>query len=251
MATLARPGRGRRQAITEAATVRFHSSYASPLACAILILSAACGGGGGGDDGGVTPPQTLSVAAATPSGSGQTAAAGTQLANPLRVIVRRGSTPVSGTAVTWSATSGGGQVTPTSSTTDGTGIASTRWTLGPSVGGQLASAAVAGATNSPVTFSATATGTGPGASVVTVENNLFSPSTITVPANTTVRWDWAAGSLQHNITPIQPATIPSDPTTSSAPHSYQVTFTTPGSYGYYCTVHGTPTSGMRGTVVVQ
>lgn len=231
--------------------MRSHSSYARPLASAVLILAAACGGGGG-DDGGVTPPQALSVAAANPGGgSGQTAAAGTQLADPLRVIVRRGSSPVPGTTVTWSATAGGGQVAPTSSATDGTGIASTRWTLGPDVGGQLASATVSGATNSPVSFSATATGAGPGASVVTVENNIFSPSSITVAANTTVRWNWAAGSLQHNITPIQPATIPSEPTTSSAPHSYQVTFTTPGRYDYYCTVHGTPTSGMRGTVVVQ
>lgn len=232
--------------------MRSHSPYACPLAFTVLLLGAACGGGGGyGGGGGVTPPQTLSVAAATPSGSGQTAAPGAQLADPLRIIVRRGSTPVPGTAVTWSVAVGGGQVTPTSSTTDLSGIASTRWTLGPLVGAQLATATVSGATNSPVTFTANTTGTVPGAAVVTVENNVFSPSTITVAANTTVRWDWAPGSLQHNITPIQPATIPSDRTTVTAPHSYQVTFTTPGTYDYYCTVHGTPTSGMRGTVVVQ
>ncbi|MHB1222807.1 MAG: cupredoxin domain-containing protein [Gemmatimonadaceae bacterium] len=232
--------------------MRSHSSYACPLACTIMLLGAACGGGGGDDGGGgVTPPQTLSVAAASPSGNGQSAAPGAQLADPLRVAVRRGSTPVSGTAVTWSVGVGGGQVTPTSSTTDDAGIASTRWTLGSLVGAQSATASVSGAANSPVTFTATATGTGPGASVVTVENNLFNPTTITVAANTTVRWDWAAGSLQHNIIPIQPATIPSDPAISNAPHSYQVTFAAPGSYNYYCSVHGSPTSGMRGTVVVQ
>lgn len=229
-----------------------HACPACPLAFTVLLLGAACGGGGGyGGGGGVTPPQTLSVAAATPSGDGQTADPGAQLADPLRVIVRRGSTPVSGTVVAWSVAVGGGQVAPASSTTDGAGIASTRWTLGPLVGAQSATAAVSGATSSPVIFTATTTGTAPGANVVTVENNVFSPSTITVRANTTVRWDWAPGSLQHNITPIQPATIPSDPTTSVAPHSYQVTFTTPGSYNYYCTIHGTPTSGMRGTVIVQ
>jgi len=29
------------------------------------------------------------------------------------------------------------------------------------------------------------------------------------------------------------------------------TFNTAGDYGYYCTIHGTPTSGMRGTVHVD
>jgi plastocyanin len=32
--------------------------------------------------------------------------------------------------------------------------------------------------------------------------------------------------------------------------SFQVTFNTAGTVQYYCTLHGTPTSGMRGTIVV-
>lgn len=30
-----------------------------------------------------------------------------------------------------------------------------------------------------------------------------------------------------------------------------VTFTTPGTVGYYCETHGTPTTGMRGTIIVE
>jgi plastocyanin len=37
----------------------------------------------------------------------------------------------------------------------------------------------------------------------------------------------------------------------NSPQSYSQTFTTPGTYVFYCVVHGTPSSGMRGTITVQ
>lgn len=30
-----------------------------------------------------------------------------------------------------------------------------------------------------------------------------------------------------------------------------ITFANPGSFGYFCEIHGTPTSGMRGSIIVQ
>ena len=33
--------------------------------------------------------------------------------------------------------------------------------------------------------------------------------------------------------------------------TFQHAFTTAGTYVYYCKIHGTPTSGMRATIVVQ
>jgi hypothetical protein len=35
------------------------------------------------------------------------------------------------------------------------------------------------------------------------------------------------------------------------PQTFSQTFTTPGTYLYFCVVHGTPDSGRRGTIVVQ
>ena len=37
----------------------------------------------------------------------------------------------------------------------------------------------------------------------------------------------------------------------TAPHSFSQTFNSPGTYVYFCVVHGSPTAGMRGTIVVQ
>src|SRR5207247_8112314 len=62
--------------------------------------------------------------------------------------------PVAGVTVTWTPPSGSGAVNPPTSTTDGSGIATTRWTLGTAAGPQTVQATGAG---SPVTFSATAT----------------------------------------------------------------------------------------------
>ncbi len=70
---------------------------------------------------------------------GQTAGVGTGVANPPSVQVTDVSgNPVSGVAVTFNVTAGGGTISPTNPmTTDATGIATlTSWTLGTSAGGQ-------------------------------------------------------------------------------------------------------------------
>ena len=79
---------------------------------------------------------------------------------------------VSGVAVTWSVTNGGGSVSSTSSTTDGQGRASTTWTLGPSAGSDnnKAKASVSGLSGSPVTFTASAVA-GPPAAISVVSGD--------------------------------------------------------------------------------
>jgi plastocyanin len=48
------------------------------------------------------------------------------------------------------------------------------------------------------------------------------------------------------------ATLPTGSgTPADAPHTYQFKFDTPGTYQYYCAVHGSPGAGMSGTVTVQ
>jgi OOP family OmpA-OmpF porin len=87
---------------------------------------------------------------------------------------------------------------------------------------------------------------GPSGSTVSVDDNLFSPETLTVAAGTTVTWNWD-GNANHNVTwEGQGAPAPS-PTQSSG--SYTRTFSAAGTYDYYCSVHGAAV--MSGSVVVQ
>lgn len=103
------------------------------------------------------PGGTLVIARAPASGDGQTAAVATALANPIAVVVTRDGAAEAGVSVGWSILSGGGTLGAASSTTDAQGIASMSWTLGQTAGAQGARATVAGATGSPVSFTATAT----------------------------------------------------------------------------------------------
>src|SRR5258706_13648192 len=64
--------------------------------------------------------------------------------------------PVAGVPVSWAVASGGGSISPASSTTNGAGVATAARTLGTSAGTQTATASVGGLSGSPVDFSATA-----------------------------------------------------------------------------------------------
>jgi hypothetical protein len=118
------------------------------LAPGILVLIAACSSasststGGGG----VTP-----YALALFNGNFQTSIVGATLATPLTVVITDANgAAISGAQVTWAVASGGGSVSPTTSTTDASGHASTVFKLGTTVGTQTVTAtntsAAAGAT---------------------------------------------------------------------------------------------------------
>ena len=196
-----------------------------------------------------TPPsQASTIAYATSSGNGQSAAAGVALAAPLRVVVTNAGAPQAGVAVTW-ATASGGTLAPATSSTDATGNATSVWTLGSAVGAQTATVTLAGAIGSPLPFSATATGSAPMAATVDVQNNVFVPSTTTIRAGGTVTWNWSGNN--HNVSPKASQPTRSGPV-AAAGTTYSFTFTTPGTYIYFCEAHGTSTpSGMFGTITVQ
>jgi plastocyanin len=89
----------------------------------------------------------------------------------------------------------------------------------------------------------------PPPSTVYLQGSAFNPATDTVASGTTLTWTNQDG-FAHTVT------YSSGPDSAfsgslAAGASYQHTFTTPGTYQYYCTIHGTPTGGMRGTVVVR
>lgn len=131
--------------------MRLARSWVALMATSTVLLGA-CGGGG---DGG-TPPSTTAIAkTAANSGDAQSATVGQPLADPLQVVVTESGSPSSGVTVAWS-TTGGGSLTPASGATGADGVTSTDWTLGTTSGAQTARATLAGATGSPVTFTATA-----------------------------------------------------------------------------------------------
>ena len=69
-------------------------------------------------------------------------------------------------------------------------------------------------------------------------------------AGTEVVWE-NDGRNDHNVLPGRRATTGEwRPTTSRRATSYSYRFTEPGTYDYYCSLHGTTTAGMVGTIVV-
>jgi plastocyanin len=124
------------------------------------------------------------------------------------------------------------------------------------VGAQSSQAAVnGGADGSPVSFSATAAAPGGGPTPVEIQlrndggNNRFEPATVTVPVGTTVTWNWVGGF--HNVMPTGNPAFAGSGNPVSAPSTFSHTFSSPGTYLYFCVIHGSPSGGMRGTVVVR
>ena len=118
-------------------------SFVATLAVA-LALAPACGGNN---------PTELFPSSMTATGSTTiTAKAGTQVTVQVKLLNTKGE-PVSRFDVLW--TPANGDVLPTHSVTDGSGLATTVWTLSSQVGQQSVTATAQFV--SPVTFTATAT----------------------------------------------------------------------------------------------
>lgn len=91
--------------------------------------------------------------------------------------------------------------------------------------------------------------TGPnGEKIVKVQDDVFNPQTKTIAAAETVLWEWA-GNNQHNVTWVDPSGVSNSPTQAAG--TFTRSFANAGAFNYYCTIHGTATSGMRGSIVVQ
>ena len=94
-----------------------------------------------------------------------------------------------------------------------------------------------------------AAGAQSGAVAVTAVDNSFKAETVTVTAGSTVTWT-NAGRNDHNIKPSDAGDFGVDPAGFKPGTTYSATFATPGTYHYYCSIHGTKDRGMIGTVEV-
>lgn len=81
-------------------------------------------------------------------------------------------------------------------------------------------------------------------SAVSIGDNFFSPSQLTVPIGTTVKWT-NNGNAAHNVTSSGTSVL-SSPTLSRG-DGYSFRFTSSGTYNYFCTIHG---QAMSGTITV-
>lgn len=237
--------------------VSAHRSIGRTAALLAAGALAACGSEEGGDLGGGGPgPAGLTAARSEPSGNGQSGTAGEDLANPVRIVVLRGDAPAAGAVVTWNATGTGALMKPSVDTTGADGISTSIWHLGSEVGAQSSQAAITGgAEGSPVPFGATAAAPpGGGPSPIEIQlrsdsDDRFAPDQVTIPVGTTVTWRWVSGF--HDVTSAGAPGFASSGAPVSPPSTFSHTFTSPGTYLYFCSVHGSPSAGMRGTIVVQ
>ena len=84
----------------------------------------------------------------------------------------------------------------------------------------------------------------PAAAVVSIDNFTFNPPTLTVKAGTTVTWA-NKDDIPHGIAASKNAFKRS--AALDTDDKYSFTFTTPGSYQYFCYLH----PHMTGTIVVE
>jgi plastocyanin len=86
---------------------------------------------------------------------------------------------------------------------------------------------------------------------VRAQDNTFVEENISVAAGTTVVWD-NVGRQDHDVIAVKDDCDWGVPVEDFAPEaSYEHTFDEPGTYRYYCSLHGTADAGMVGTVVVD
>lgn len=89
------------------------------------------------------------------------------------------------------------------------------------------------------------------AEVLSIDNT-FLPGVLTVAAGTEVKFV-NNGRNDHNVVPEGDLDVSTWGVLEDGFHqgdTYSYVFTTPGTYVYYCTIHGTSTVGMFGSVVV-
>lgn len=84
---------------------------------------------------------------------------------------------------------------------------------------------------------------------VGVLDNTFRPERIEVAAGTEVVWE-NGGRNDHNILPVEGDAWGVEASMFAPDDTYRHRFTDPGTIAYYCSLHGTTTKGMVGTIVV-
>ena len=84
---------------------------------------------------------------------------------------------------------------------------------------------------------------------IRVLDNSYRPARLDVAVGTTIEWT-NRGRSDHDIVPIDTFGWGVEPDAFAPRDVYRHRFTEPGIYAYYCSLHGTETAGMGGTIIV-
>lgn len=84
---------------------------------------------------------------------------------------------------------------------------------------------------------------------VGIDDNVFTPSSVSGVAGDSLTWDWLTPMRSHNVRQNKTLFRSGSPT-SDDNASFTRVFSA-GTFAYYCEVHGGPGSGMDGTVKVR
>jgi len=199
-----------------------------------------------------TGPRIVSIVPV--DGLGQSGIVGALLSEPLIVqAVDQNGDPVAGAIISWTIISGGGQVTPSQSTTESDGLAEATLRLGSVIGTQSVRAELSGAT--PVIFSATASAAPASQIVVAAGDNQVAPVRATLPVDIAVKVTDAFNNAKAGVTVVFNVTLGggslSSPTAASdADGIASVTWTLGGVSGVQtvtATVAGVPPVSFNAT----
>jgi plastocyanin len=110
-------------------------------------------------------------------------------------------------------------------------------------------AACAGSGSSDAASTATLGPVQSGAATVTAEDNNFVPQQLTVTEGTEVTFT-NDGRNQHNVIAVESTPFSVETASFEPGESFAWKASVPGTYRYYCSIHGTATAGMTGTIQV-
>jgi plastocyanin len=102
---------------------------------------------------------------------------------------------------------------------------------------------------------AAAASAAPAIASASVQDNFFSPTPLTINVGDTVQWTWAPGSNFHSVTSVA-GSLESFDSGDQSVGTFSHTFTHPGTYVYYCDIHGFDfgngtAGGMAATIKVN
>ncbi|MFN0094903.1 MAG: hypothetical protein ACKVVT_09010 [Dehalococcoidia bacterium] len=199
------------------------------------IALAACGGG---DSGTSSPTAAATTTTATPTTT-------TPASTTVTTTATRTAATASATAATSSPTAAAATATRTPTPAAQATATPAAATPTPGATQPPPTPTRAPASPTPIPATPTASGEGPRNVTVTVNDNFFSPSQLSLPRGSTVTWTWA-GEAIHDVTG------PFGRSELQKSGSFTLTFSQAGTFQYVCSVHNAPPATfMRGTIVIQ